>query len=878
MTTINQLSAVDSLSDGDNFPVYSNAQGDTRRASMTTLAEYIDAQLITPVDASIAAIEANVAELESEAAALAQRPAYHHAQNFWRSIRANQRDVYGFVNSDSTWNGVGEPFYRWIAEVFAPQVPTHSIVYRLWVNGSGWQAPVTIQTGTGAYTVYFDNCAVPGSGLFYTQGGNENLIFADGRVYDLVIFNHGHNMGSTTTEESNYPVILTAVANMMALHSKADFLVTLQNPWLRELSFSRSTQAGWRRIATELGLGIIDVASRFEALGDLNNPAIGGYSAAVTFTNGSSTIAGTNLPTTAGSPVTFETAGTLPTNFSANTLYYVRAGGTSTAMTVSATVGGAAVSAGSAGSGTHSVWVQGSVDNTYYEQDGFSGLHPLEPTGVDIAIPALSEALAEGDPTGSTAMVRPFARSATNLMPNPKYTNWTGAAPDGHTFTNVTPAKSVAFSESGLYGMALTCTAGTNPVKSVDLTSILPLARNRFVSYLARVWVPTGVSITGGRAQIVTTGASNRSFTSNPAPSDVGSDGWRWVMACLNVVQTDTTLTLNLLCGDAAGSDSGKSIYVDREIVLIGTTPGELDQSNLTGAFLTDFYNINQVGIPPTGGYNGTLTVTGNDISLTGITGGLGRVYGNLRTVPGRQYRINWGTRTVTGAAGLSLFARGPNGGGTVIATASGIASNGSLTFTATSSSHSWTFSGGSNVTDYTVADITVTELFSGISPVNRLNLMDGRNTNGTALDATGSATNFAISSTPGTSLRLLGASATGVTRTNTAIYSATLPANYIPGRDITLTVNANRTGTGTAGTNTVDVQAYSVTTTGTQSADLVTTAAQAITGTAADYAFTVTGTGLVAGDRLLVQVVTVTQETGAVNSLTAQVNSLRVS
>lgn len=42
MSTINQLSAVDSLQGGDNLPLYSNAQGDTRRASMTTLAEYID--------------------------------------------------------------------------------------------------------------------------------------------------------------------------------------------------------------------------------------------------------------------------------------------------------------------------------------------------------------------------------------------------------------------------------------------------------------------------------------------------------------------------------------------------------------------------------------------------------------------------------------------------------------------------------------------------------------------------------------------------------------------------------------------------------------------------------------------------------------------
>lgn len=41
MTTINQLSAVSSLSAGDSFPLWSNGQGDTRRSSMTTLRDFM---------------------------------------------------------------------------------------------------------------------------------------------------------------------------------------------------------------------------------------------------------------------------------------------------------------------------------------------------------------------------------------------------------------------------------------------------------------------------------------------------------------------------------------------------------------------------------------------------------------------------------------------------------------------------------------------------------------------------------------------------------------------------------------------------------------------------------------------------------------------
>jgi hypothetical protein len=75
----------------------------------------------------------------------------------------------------------------------------------------------------------------------------------------------------------------------------------------------------------------------------------------VTFTNGSATINGTGLPTTAGTAVAFTTTGALPTNFAINTTYFILAGSTSTDITVAATAGGTAIVAGSAGSGTQTL-------------------------------------------------------------------------------------------------------------------------------------------------------------------------------------------------------------------------------------------------------------------------------------------------------------------------------------------------------------------------------------------------------------------------------------------------------------------------------------------------------------------------------------------
>jgi hypothetical protein len=85
---------------------------------------------------------------------------------------------------------------------------------------------------------------------------------------------------------------------------------------------------------------------------------------AATFTNGSASIGATNSYV-AGQMVQFMTTGALPTNFAAATTYYVISAGLSgSAFEVSATLGGSAITAGSAGSGTQTVispWATGTV-------------------------------------------------------------------------------------------------------------------------------------------------------------------------------------------------------------------------------------------------------------------------------------------------------------------------------------------------------------------------------------------------------------------------------------------------------------------------------------------------------------------------------------
>jgi hypothetical protein len=84
------------------------------------------------------------------------------------------------------------------------------------------------------------------------------------------------------------------------------------------------------------------------------NTAAAAQNYTVGFTNGSANITGSNLPPV-GSVVQLSTTGTLPTGFSSGTNYYVVSNTSNTTITLSATLGGTAITAGSAGTGTQAM-------------------------------------------------------------------------------------------------------------------------------------------------------------------------------------------------------------------------------------------------------------------------------------------------------------------------------------------------------------------------------------------------------------------------------------------------------------------------------------------------------------------------------------------
>lgn len=112
-------------------------------------------------------------------------------------------------------------------------------------------------------------------------------------------------------------------------------------------------------------------------------------------------------------------------------------------------------------------------------------------------------------------------------------------------------------------------------------------------------------------------------------------------------------------------------------------------------------------------------------------------------------------------------------------------------------------------------------------------------------------------------------------TEVSVGVFAFVLPDNYVSGGAISIVVSALVVLAGDAAndpTSTIDVTLLKVTkATGAVGADLVSTAAQTLATAGADYAFVVTPTGLVAGDKLVGTLTTSVVETaggtGAANS-----------
>lgn len=103
------------------------------------------------------------------------------------------------------------------------------------------------------------------------------------------------------------------------------------------------------------------------------------------------------------------------------------------------------------------------------------------------------------------------------------------------------------------------------------------------------------------------------------------------------------------------------------------------------------------------------------------------------------------------------------------------------------------------------------------------------------------------------------GEDAQAATKTETLYFDYTLKECYVAGQTVTVSFSArfNDAGTNTESPKTIDCEAYEVAEAGTAGSDICATAIQTLTASMASYAFTITPTGLAAGDLLRIFVQT---------------------
>jgi hypothetical protein len=708
---------------------------------------------------------------------LAGAKAQPQAQAFWAEVRANQHDVFLKIVGDST--GVGTD--RWaylLAQAMPPLARTHSIVYRSW-TGSAWSAPSTLATGTDSHTIYIDNASVTGSTGYYLEGAMASAMNDGSRSYSLVLWNYGHNYGSTTTEEQNLDGAIGQIENLKAQHPRAGILLTLQNPRRDYPGQTANMVSVWTRAARMLGCGLIPVYSAFQAYA---NP---------------------------------------------DTLY---------------------------------------LDDTHPNAAGSAVWR-------DVVLAAIAE-----DPSAKRSSAQPgssFHVLRPNIAPNPFFSDY-GAAPAGWSFTNVTPSKDPGRGESG-YGLKLTNGAGTNPAMQADLSDYLGALRGKRAIFVARVWKPFGMDPLAGRIDLTASDQIGQavSGTSYPRGGGEAEGGWSWAVGSVLIPTWAISLVASVYTGASSGSDIGKSIWVDQVWIGSGQLPGVADPAAWPAESIDDDYSASNVGKLPTN--TGALTLASDDITVSGATAPHSEIFINMPgLVKGQNYRARWTyVSDTSGLGGSVLLRRGIDGGYATLQTKT--MADGLLDFTAPAGAVCLQVFANSTATGWVVNDWSIKPLFSGIGTAVNLPLLLGRNADGSVIDATGGAGKFSQSVTLGTASYLAGENAQGNTKTDTALFELALGSDYVAGRPLTVTVNANTFGAGTAGTRTLRVYAYRVAANGTQGTNLG-PAAQNLTGAAADYSFAVDGATLSPGDLVVLKLEAAVQETGGVSPQAARVSSVRVS
>lgn len=158
------------------------------------------------------------------------------------------------------------------------------------------------------------------------------------------------------------------------------------------------------------------------------------------------------------------------------------------------------------------------------------------------------------------------------------------------------------------------------------------------------------------------------------------------------------------------------------------------------------------------------------------------------------------------------------------------------------------------------------------------LNLLGGKNSDGSALAAAASSGKFGSTITLGTSICLISEVANNNAKTDTILFDVQMPNSFPAGKPPIIIVNQNHViGSATLSVHTLAAHLYPTANDGTQLADVVATAAQNTSAAAADLTFLCTGASFQPNQRAILSLVMALTETSTHNA-NGQINSVRFS
>jgi hypothetical protein len=211
-------------------------------------------------DATIATLaDARVAALAPEVSAV---------QEFVQRVELDAQDTHALFVTDSTGAYNQSTWTTLIPAALAAQWPKQSVVVHEWDHDADltWDAPVTIQTGTGPHTIHLWMCGAPNEAWPYFLDPVRRTTIWEAAQYDQVLISLGHNdpaAANVVALRAQLDRAIMHIERMRRLAPRAMFALVSQNPTTVAGKFAEGHADGYRRICAETGIGWIDSTTPF---------------------------------------------------------------------------------------------------------------------------------------------------------------------------------------------------------------------------------------------------------------------------------------------------------------------------------------------------------------------------------------------------------------------------------------------------------------------------------------------------------------------------------------------------------------------------------------------------------------------------------------